>query len=135
MVRSSSCGILTFGSRRCACTIFDRRFERLRVSQELVLPCNDLHTLLDIRDALDLDLQRDPVKQLWAEFAFLRIHAADDDELRRVADADAFTLDRVDSHGSRIKQRIHHIVIEQVDLINIQDATVRLCEYPWLKRL
>jgi hypothetical protein len=45
-----------------------------------------------------------------------------------VADADALTLYCVDSIRQDAQQQVCNAIIQQVDLINVQDATVSLCQ-------
>ena len=71
-----------------------------------------------------LDGQPEPVEQLRTQLAFLRVHGADQEETRRVADRDAFALDVVDAQGRGVEQQVHQVVMEQVDLVDIQDSAV-----------
>ena len=72
----------------------------------------------------DLDRQGEAVEQLRAQVAFFRVHRADQDEARRVGKGDALALDDVDAHRGRIEQQVHHMVVEQVDLVDVQQAAV-----------
>ncbi len=38
--------------------------------------------------------------------------------------ADPFPLHHIDAHGGRVQQQVDHMVVEQVDLINVQQAAV-----------
>ena len=42
----------------------------------------------------------------------------------RVAEADALALDHVDAHRRRVEQQVHHVVVEQVDLVHVEQAAI-----------
>ena len=77
-------------------------------------------------DTADLNDQAKAVEQLRAQLAFFGVHRADQDEAGRVRNADAFALDGVDAHRSRVKQHIDQMIVEQVDLVDIQEAAIGL---------
>ena len=64
------------------------------------------------------------VEQLRAQIAFFRVHGADQHEARRVLKADALALDHIDAHGRAVQQQIDHMVVQQVDLVDIEHAAV-----------
>src|SRR5690606_5120894 len=41
-----------------------------------------------------------------------------------MAERDAFTLDHIDAHGSRVEQDIDNMVIQQVDFVNVEQPAV-----------
>jgi len=45
-----------------------------------------------------------------------------------VRDADPVAFDRVDTAGRRIEQNIDQVVVEQIDLVDIEDAAISRCE-------
>ena len=51
---------------------------------------------------LDIHGQAKPVQKLWTQLALLRVHGANQDERRRMADRDAFPLNIVHAHGCSI---------------------------------
>ena len=71
-----------------------------------------------------LNGQPEPVEELRAQLAFFRIHGANEEETRRVADRDAFALDVVDAQGRGVEQQVHQVVMEQVDLVDVQHPAV-----------
>ena len=73
-----------------------------------------------------LDTESEPVEQLRADIALLGIHRADEDEARGVRERNALSLDGVDAHGSGIEQGVYEMIVEQVDLIDVEDRTVRI---------
>ena len=75
-------------------------------------------------DAVDFHRKGKAVEQLRAQVAFLRVHGADQDEAGRVREGDALALDDVHAHGSRIEQHIHHVIIQQVDFVDVEQAAV-----------
>ena len=77
-----------------------------------------------VLDAVDLDVQADAVGELRAQVALLGVHRADEHEARRVGDRHALPLDRVDAHRGRVEQHVGEVVVEQVDLVDVEDAAV-----------
>ncbi len=77
-----------------------------------------------VRDPVDDDVQSDAVCELRPELALLGVHGADEHEARRMRDRHAFALDRVDAHGGRIEEHVGEMVVEQVDLVDVEDAAV-----------
>ena len=75
-------------------------------------------------NAANLGGEGKAVEQLRAQVAFFGVHGADQDEARRVGKGDALALDHVDAHGSRVEQQVHHVVVEQVDLVDVEQAAV-----------
>ena len=56
-----------------------------------------------------------------------RVPGADHDELGGVDDRNALPLYSIDTRCGRVEHYIDKSVIEQVDLIHIQDASIGLC--------
>jgi hypothetical protein len=52
-----------------------------------------------------------------------------------VLDRDALALDGVDPERRRVEEHVGQVVVEQVDLVHVEDAAVRLREQPRLERL
>jgi len=55
---------------------------------------------------------------------------------------DALPLDGIHTHGCRIQQYIHDVIVEQVDLVNVEQAAIGCCQharfetpFPFLDRL
>ena len=72
----------------------------------------------------DLDGEAEAVEELRAEFAFFGVHRADEDEFGGVGDRDAVTFDGRAAHRGRIQQKVDEVVVQEVDLVDIQDAAV-----------
>ena len=94
---------------------------------------HDQHALARVRDAPDLCREGKTVKQLRAQVAFFGVHRAHQDEARRVSERDPLALDHIHPHRSRVKQQVNHVVIQQVDLVNIQQPAVGGRQHAGLK--
>ena len=81
----------------------------------------------------DLHGQPEPVQQLRAELAFLRVHGADQQEPRGVPDRDALALHVVHAQRGRVEQQVDQVVVEQVDLVHVEHAAVRRGQQPRLE--
>ncbi len=93
----------------------------------------NVHPFRSIRDAAHLDRQRETIQKLRAQIAFFGVHRTHQNEAGRVGKADAFAFDHVNAHRSRVQQQVHHMVVQQVDLINVQDAPVSRSQHARLK--
>ena len=69
-----------------------------------------------------------------AQFAFFRVATAHQHKARGVAHAQAFTLDQVFAGRSHVDEQIDQVVFEQVDLVDVQKAPVRLGQQSRRKR-
>ena len=81
----------------------------------------------------DLHGQPEPVQQLRAELAFLRVHGADQQETRGVPDRDALALHVVHAQRGRVEQQVDQVIVEQVDLVHVKHAAVRRGQQPGLE--
>ncbi len=88
------------------------------------LRLDDRHPVAGVADAGDVDGEGEAVEQLRAQVAFLGVHRADQDEAGRVGEGDALALDDVHAHGGRVEQHVDHVVVEQVDLVDVEQAAV-----------
>ena len=70
-----------------------------------------------------------------AQFALFRVATAHQHKASGVADTQAFALDTVLARRGLIDEEIHQVVFQQVDLIDVEKATVGLGQQPWLKDL
>jgi hypothetical protein len=100
------------------------REERLAVVLEHGPPLDDRHALIGDGKPLDIDAEPEPVQQLGAHVPLLGVHRPDEDEAGRVRIRDALTFHRVHTHGRGVQQRVHQMVVEQVDLVDVEDAAV-----------
>ena len=64
------------------------------------------------------------IEQLRAQVAFFGVHGADQHEAGRMLEADALTLDDVDAHSGAVEQQVDHMVVEQIDLVDIEHAAI-----------
>ena len=46
----------------------------------------------------------------------------------------SFSFHRVDTHGSGVQKYIYHMVIKQVDFIDIKNISIGICQNPCFKR-
>ena len=72
--------------------------------------------------------QAKAVQQLRAQFAFFRVHGADQHKTRRMLLRNAIALDRVNTAGGGVQQRVNQRVRQQVHFVHIQNALVRPCQ-------
>ena len=107
--------------------------ESLRVALEGKIAFHDHDALAGFADAHDIHRKGKAVQQLRAQLAFLRVHRADEDEAGRMGERDAFAFHHVDAHGRRIQQHIHHVVVEQVHFVNVEQAAVGVGQHARLK--
>ncbi len=89
----------------------------------------------DVGRRLHFDRQAEPVEQLRAQFALLRVAAADQHEARRMAHAQALALDDVLAGRRNVEQHVDQMVLEQVHLVDVQKAAMRAREQARLERL
>jgi hypothetical protein len=97
-------------------------------------PLHDLATQRAVHGRRDVDRERESIEQLRAQPAFFRIHAADEHELRLLRRAEAVALEHVDAARHRVEQRIREMVRQQIDLIDVEHAAMRLRQHPRLQR-
>jgi hypothetical protein len=82
-----------------------------------------------------LHRQAKAVQQLRAQLAFFGVAAAHQHKAGGVAHAQAFALDQVFARGGHVDQQVHQVVVEQVDLVDVQKAPVRLGQQAGGERL
>mmetsp|Transcript_2235 Transcript_2235/g.5639 ORF Transcript_2235/g.5639 Transcript_2235/m.5639 type:complete len:430 (-) Transcript_2235:162-1451(-) len=87
---------------------------------------DDLHSELGVLDGPDLRVHAEPIQELRPQLALLRVARADQDEAGRVGDGDALTLDRVPAGSGRVQHHVDEVVVEEVDLVDVQEAPVGL---------
>ncbi len=73
----------------------------------------------------DVHGEAEPVQQLRAQLAFLRVHRSHQQERCRVRDRDAFALDVRAPHRRGIQQQVDEVVVQQVHLVDVEHAPVR----------
>ena len=101
------------------------RRERLGIGVEGDPPADDLGPGRRVARRGRLDGQAEPVKQLRPQLAFLGVHGADQQEPGRVLYRYAVALHVAGPEGGRVEQQVDEVVVQQVDLVDVQDAPVR----------
>ena len=96
---------------------------------------DDAHAFLHGAQAGDVDAQPEAIQQLRPQLALVRIHGAGEDEGRRVRERDAFALDGVAPHRSGIEEHVDYVVVEQVHLVDVEDAVVGIRKHTRLEHL
>ena len=111
------------------------RDERFRVALERVAPAHDLDPGRQVLGRLDLDREPEPVEQLRPQLALLGVAAADQHEPRRMAHAEPLALDHVLARGRHVEQQIDQMVLEQVGLVDVEEAAIGARQQAGLERL
>ena len=88
-------------------------------------PAHDLGSNRRLRIAAYFSRQPKPVQQLRPQVAFFRVHRADQDVFGRMPVLDPLTFDQVRARGRAVQQRVHQVVVQQVDFVYIQQPAVR----------
>lgn len=96
---------------------------------------HDLGPAAAVAHRLDVHLEAEPVGDLRAQLPLLRVHRPDEQEAGRMGDGDPLALDDVDPERGRVEKDVRQVVVEQVDLVDVEDAPVRLGEQARLERL
>ncbi len=99
--------------------------EARRVGLERQAPAHHLGPDGGIARGGHLHHHAEAVQQLRAQVALFEVHGAEQRDARGVAHRQALALDRVVPHGRHIEQHVDQVVGQQVDLVDIQQATVR----------
>ncbi|MDT4813331.1 hypothetical protein FQZ97_463110 [compost metagenome] len=103
--------------------------EGLRIGVEGQATANDLGAFGRLRLAVLADLEAEAVQQLRAQFAFFRVHGADQHEARRVAVGNAIAFHQVHTAGGHVEQQVHQVVGQQVHLVHVEHAAVGLGQH------
>ncbi len=98
-------------------------------------PPYDLDALVRLPGRGHLDGQAEAVQQLRSQLALFRVHGADQQEPCRVPHRHALALDVRGAHRRRVQQQVDQVVMEQIDLVDVQNAPVRGGQQPRLERL
>ncbi len=105
-----------------------QRFEGGGVFVEGVAAFDDAHAQRQVLRRAHLHRQAKAVQQLRAQLAFFGVAAAHQHKAGGVAHAQAFALDQVFARGGHVDQQVHQMVVQQVDLVDVQKAPVRLSQ-------
>ncbi len=100
-----------------------------RIAVEIQTATDDLTALGRLGLATQCDVQAKAIQQLRAQFAFFRVHGADQYEARCMAMGNTIPLDHIDAAGSNVQQQVDQMVGEQIDLIDVQHTAVGFGEY------
>ena len=100
------------------------RREALGVAVEGVTALDHLDALIEVGGGRDLDREAEPVEELRSQIALLGIAAADEDEARGMADADAFAFDDVLAGRGDVEEEVDEMILEEIDLVDVEVAAV-----------
>jgi hypothetical protein len=100
-----------------------------------VAAAHHLHARRQVGRRLDVHRQAEAVEQLRAQLALLGVAASHQHEARRVPHRQALALDHVLARGCDVDQQVDQVVLEQVDLVDVQEAAVRPRQQPGLEVL
>ena len=109
--------------------------EGFGIAFEAVAPAHDFHATRKVVRRADFDREPEAVEQLRPQFAFLGVATADEDEARRVAHAQALAFDHVLARRRDVDEQIHEVILEQVHLVDVEEAAVRARQQPRFERL
>ena len=107
--------------------------EGFRVSFEGNIAAHNLDPLAGVEDAMNFDREGKAVQKLWPQVALFRVHRAYQDETRWMAEGNPFAFNHINAHGSRVQQNIDHMVIQQVDFIDVKQTAVGCRQHPGFK--
>ena len=129
--RSAASGSATDGSRspgrddafgqRCL-GVAPPRGEGVRVGVEREPPAHHLGAQGRVARRRRVDREPEPVEQLRTQLALLRVHRADQQETRRVPHRHALPLDVGHAQRGGVEQQVDEVVVQQVHLVDVQDA-------------
>ena len=71
-----------------------------------------------------LDREPEPVEQLRPQLALLGVAGADQHEARGVAHREPLALDDVLARLRHVEQQVDEVVLEQVDLVDVEEAAM-----------
>ena len=85
---------------------------------------------VDVAGRAHVDGEPEPVEQLRAQLALFGVHGADQHEPGIVAVRDTVAFDVHPAHRGGVEQHVDQVVVQQVDLVDVQHATVRAGQQP-----
>jgi hypothetical protein len=68
--------------------------------------------------------QAEAVEKLRPKLPLLRIHGADQNEISRMTQRQAFAFQSMNPRGGRIEQNVHEVIGEQIDFVDVKDAAI-----------
>jgi len=111
------------------------RGERGRVGVVGDATAHDLRARHRVTRRGDLDGEPEAVEQLRAQLALLGVHGAYQQESRRMAHRHALALDVAGAERGGVEQQVDEVVVQQVDLVDVENATMGRREQSRLERL
>jgi hypothetical protein len=87
----------------------------------------------DIAEPAHIDTESEAVEQLGPQLALLRVHGADEDEVRGMHHRHSLSLHGVDAHGGGVEEDVDEVVVEEVDLVDVEDVAIGVGEDPRLE--
>jgi hypothetical protein len=101
------------------------RGERGRVGLVRHPAADHLGPLRRVARGGDLDGEPEPVEQLRAQLALLGVHGAHQQEACGVPDRHPLALHVGGAERRGVEQQVDQVVVQQVDLVDVEDAAVR----------
>jgi len=111
------------------------RPEPLGVAIEGNAPSHHFGPHLDIPLSLHVYCQTKAVQQLGPQFSLLGVHGPHEDKCGGMAHRNTFALNIIHAHSCGIEQDIDQMVAEQIDLVDVQQPTMRCRQEARLKML
>ena len=107
----------------------------LGIALEGQAPPHDLGPQLGLAGPAHLDAEPEAVEQLRPQLPLLDVHRADEQEARCVHGRDGVALDARDARGRGVEQRVHEVIGQEVDLVDVEDALMGAGQEPGLECL
>ena len=89
-------------------------------------PSHDFRTNLHITRGCNVNGEAKAIKQLRAEFPFLRVHGAHEHEIGGAGVGNAIAFDGHGTGRGGVEKRIYQMVGQKVDFVNVEHTPVRL---------
>jgi hypothetical protein len=93
-------------------------------------PAHHVDAQLRVTRSADVHAEPEPVEQLGPQVSLLGVHRPDQHEPRRVAHRHAVALHGRPAHGGSVEQEVDEVVVQQVDLVDVQQAAMRVRQQP-----
>mmetsp|Transcript_86442 Transcript_86442/g.193249 ORF Transcript_86442/g.193249 Transcript_86442/m.193249 type:complete len:471 (-) Transcript_86442:36-1448(-) len=95
----------------------------------------DLRPGAGIIESPHADGEPEAVQELWPQVALVRVRSAHEDEACGMPNAHALPLDGVPTACSAVEKNVHKLVVQQVDLVDVEDAPIHARENSGLESL
>mmetsp|Transcript_182127 Transcript_182127/g.443165 ORF Transcript_182127/g.443165 Transcript_182127/m.443165 type:complete len:343 (-) Transcript_182127:101-1129(-) len=86
------------------------------------------HAVLEVQHLVRAERHGDAIEEVLAERALLGVERRDEQGLARVPEGDTLALHHVLTLGEHGQEEVGHGLVEEVDLVDVEDAAVRLGE-------